>query len=126
MMRQYAESGQCRGRTLLAYFGEQADGRCGHCDNCAAAPAVAEAVAVPAQRSGKAVQAEAVAASASTVDADAEPRPFPVNSGVVHTEWGQGTVMAYERDRMVVLFEAVGYRTLSVPVVQQRKLLVPA
>jgi ATP-dependent DNA helicase RecQ len=52
-------------------------------------------------------------------------RPFPVSSEVRHTAWGTGTVMAYEQDRVVVLFEEVGYKTLSVPIVQKSKLLEP-
>jgi ATP-dependent DNA helicase RecQ len=52
-------------------------------------------------------------------------RPFPVSSEVRHTEWGTGTVMAYEQDRVVVLFAEVGYKTLSVPIVQRSKLLEP-
>jgi ATP-dependent DNA helicase RecQ len=34
----YCESTACRRQTLLAYFGEQHDGDCGHCDNCVAPP----------------------------------------------------------------------------------------
>jgi ATP-dependent DNA helicase RecQ len=94
MMRQYAETRDCRGRALLAYFGEQVSGACGHCDNCA----------VPVANHG-------------------QPQPFPVSSAVRHPEWGAGTVMGYERDRVVVLFHEVGYKTLSVPIVRQRGLL---
>ncbi|MBJ2121625.1 RecQ family zinc-binding domain-containing protein [Arthrobacter sp. MSA 4-2] len=35
MLRRYAESRGCRRQFLLAYFGEEFDGPCGHCDNCA-------------------------------------------------------------------------------------------
>ncbi|MBT8225507.1 MAG: ATP-dependent DNA helicase RecQ [Dactylosporangium sp.] len=99
MMRQYAESRHCRGRALLAYFGEQSDEDCGHCDNCAAAT-------------------EAVPTAVDNL------RPFPVTSAVRHAEWGPGTVLAYERDRVVVLFDEVGYKTLSVPIVRDGGLLV--
>jgi ATP-dependent DNA helicase RecQ len=34
----YCESTGCRRRTLLAYFGEQYSGACGHCDNCLQPP----------------------------------------------------------------------------------------
>ncbi|NUS61013.1 MAG: DNA helicase RecQ, partial [Lysobacter sp.] len=34
----YCESTACRRQTLLAYFGEDHDGDCGHCDNCIAPP----------------------------------------------------------------------------------------
>ena len=93
MMRGYAETLGCRGQALLAYFGEQVD-HCGHCDSCASG------ARVPTPR-----------------------RPFPVSSAVRHPEWGSGTVMAYERDRVLVLFDEVGYKTLSVPIARQRGLL---
>ncbi len=108
MMRQYAESGRCRGRALLAYFGEEVDHDCGHCDNCAAGTSSSlrtpEKTVTPAQRK-------------------VGDEPFPVSSAVRHSEWGAGTVMSYEHDRMVVLFEEVGYKTLSVPIVRKGKLL---
>jgi hypothetical protein len=37
---------------------------------------------------------------------------------------GSGMVMGYEEDRMTVLFDEVGYKTLSVPVVEENALLV--
>jgi ATP-dependent DNA helicase RecQ len=49
--------------------------------------------------------------------------PFAVHSTVRHAEWGSGMVMGYEEDRMTVLFDEVGYKTLSVPVVQENALL---
>ena len=38
-------------------------------------------------------------------------------------EWGKGMVMGYEEERMTVLFDDVGYKTLSVPVVKEHALL---
>ena len=52
--------------------------------------------------------------------------PFAVHSRVQHGEWGPGMVMGYEEDRMTVLFDEVGYKTLSVPVVLERELLTAA
>ena len=49
--------------------------------------------------------------------------PYPVHSRVSHTEWGAGTVLRYEGDQMTVLFDDVGYKTLSVPVVAEQNLL---
>jgi ATP-dependent DNA helicase RecQ len=98
MMRNFAETEQCRGRALLAYFGEHLEGTCGHCDNCT---------------DGSAAEELAAAADA----------PFPVHSEVRHAEWGKGMVLSYAGDQMTVLFEQVGYKTLSVPVVKQRGLL---
>ncbi|HWG97996.1 MAG TPA: ATP-dependent DNA helicase RecQ [Pilimelia sp.] len=96
MMRAYAETTRCRGQTLLAYFGEHLPRPCRHCDACA------EGANVPAR---------------------ADRGPFPVHSTVRHAEWGSGLVLGYEADKMTVLFDDVGYKTLSVPVVQEQGLL---
>jgi ATP-dependent DNA helicase RecQ len=98
MMRGLAETTGCRSQALLSYFGEHLARPCGHCDNCQAGSAKVE------RSSG----------------------PFPLLSAVRHASWGQGTVMRYEEDRMVVLFDEVGYKTLSVAVVQRQGLLAPA
>jgi ATP-dependent DNA helicase RecQ len=50
-------------------------------------------------------------------------QPFPVGGTVRHPAWGTGTVLGYEEDRMTVLFDSVGYKTLSVGVVRTRNLL---
>lgn len=99
MMRHLAETTSCRTRALLAYFGEHQRSSCGHCDNCLAGTAAPTAPA-----SG----------------------PYPVHSAVRHPEWGAGMVLSYDGDRMVVLFDDVGYKTLSVPVVREQGLLAPA
>ncbi|MEV6692428.1 RecQ family ATP-dependent DNA helicase [Micromonospora sp. NPDC051196] len=96
MMRAFAETSACRGQTLLAYFGEQMTAICGHCDNCHAGTSVADDGAVG---------------------------PFPVHSQVRHPEWGAGLVLSYEEGRMTVLFDEVGYKTLSVSVVSEQGLL---
>ncbi|SCG70749.1 RecQ family ATP-dependent DNA helicase [Micromonospora humi] len=96
MMRAFAETTGCRGQVLLAYFGEQMNEVCGHCDNCHAGTSVANDGAVG---------------------------PFPVHSQVRHGEWGSGLVLNYEDDRMTVLFDEVGYKTLSVRVVSEQGLL---
>ena len=115
MMLQYAERGTCRGRALLAYFGEQMSGGCGHCDNCEVG------TADKAERR-RVVRTPRRAAALAPAAGDTH-RPFPVSSTVRHREWGAGMVMGYERDRVVVLFEDVGYKTLSVPVVARHGLL---
>jgi ATP-dependent DNA helicase RecQ len=98
MMRGFAETRACRTQTLLAYFGEDMPKPCGHCDNCADG-------------------------TAGEVDTETIDEPFPVHSQVRHGEWGPGMVMGYEEDRMTVLFDEVGYKTLSVPVVRENALL---
>jgi ATP-dependent DNA helicase RecQ len=97
MMRAFAETRGCRGQTLLAYFGEHMSNVCGHCDSCHAGNSTAD---------------------------DGASGPFPVHSTVRHTEWGSGLVLSHEEDRMTVLFDGVGYKTLAVPVVEEHGLLV--
>ena len=97
MMRAYAETSGCRRQFLLAYFGETMDEPCGHCDTCEAGTAEQQA--------------------------DADDSPFALQSRVNHATWGTGVVMRYEGDRIVVLFEEVGYRTLSLEAVHARGLL---
>ncbi|HEV8569961.1 MAG TPA: RecQ family ATP-dependent DNA helicase [Actinoplanes sp.] len=95
MMRSFAQTRGCRSQVLLAYFGEKLKDRCGHCDNCV----------------------EGVESTVTTHE------PFPVHGKVRHAEWGAGMVMGYEHERMTVLFDEVGYKTLSVPVVVEQGLL---
>lgn len=96
MMRGFAETTGCRRQFLLGYFGEQTDGPCGRCDTC-------EAGTAQRQRGEQGQQADDSA--------------YPVNSTVRHTEWGDGVVMSVEDDRLTVLFEEVGYKTLGLAAV---------
>ena len=95
-LRGYAEVRDCRREYLLNYFGEEFDAPCGYCVNCEAGFVVEE---------------------------DEGSEPFPVNSRVVHAKWGEGLVQRYEGDKMVVLFDEVGYKTLGVDLVVERGLL---
>ena len=46
-----------------------------------------------------------------------------VLAAVHHADWGRGEVMTVEDDRLTVLFEAAGYRTLSLELVTDGGLL---
>lgn len=48
---------------------------------------------------------------------------FRVPGAVRHRDWGRGVVMAVETDRLTVLFDEVGYRTLSLPAVREHDVL---
>ena len=86
MMRAYAETRRCRAEFLMGYFGEQRDDRCGTCDNC---------------RDG-------VAPEPGHGDTS-----YAVQERVRHDDFGEGVVTDIEDDRLTVLFDEVGYRTLA-------------
>jgi ATP-dependent DNA helicase RecQ len=97
MVRTYADSTDCRRRIVLELLGESHPERCGHCDNCDRGESV-----------------------------DSTDRPYAVGQQVRHPEWGLGTVQTYEEgDRVVVLFETAGYKTLALDVVAEHHLLRP-
>ncbi|AWS43258.1 ATP-dependent DNA helicase RecQ [Streptosporangium sp. 'caverna'] len=96
MMRGYAETTGCRRRFLLEYFGEPHERVCGACDTCRAG--------VP------------------TPDEEVD-GPFAMHARVRHEAWGRGMVMSRESDRITVLFDEVGYKTLSLEAVEREDLL---
>ncbi|MFD7795058.1 RecQ family ATP-dependent DNA helicase [Streptomyces sp. NPDC059759] len=121
MMRAYAETNGCRRRHMLGYFGETlAEGDCAGCDTCARTQELKETpVRTGDILSGTGpdpLEPEAT----GTADSD-----FPPGMKVGHSTWGEGQVMSEEGNRITVLFESVGYRTLSLPAVQARGLLTP-
>ncbi|MFJ9895907.1 RecQ family ATP-dependent DNA helicase [Streptomyces sp. NPDC091280] len=146
MMRGYAETTGCRRRFLLGYFGDSALVPCGACDSCAGP--VAKPVSGPGrERSEPAGQHEStvrrrrwgrwsragarVGASAGAVRAAETATPPAVGEHaylpgvrVRHGRWGQGEVLSQGDGKITVLFETVGYRTLSLAVVTDKQLLV--
>jgi ATP-dependent DNA helicase RecQ len=95
MIQAYAEHDGCRRHFILSYFGEEFEPPCGNCDNC----------------------------DAGLVTADDSDEPFAVGERVRHEKWGGGVVQRYEADSIVLLFDAVGYKTLGLDLVVERGLL---
>ena len=98
MMRGYAETTGCRRQFLLGYFGEERPEPCGNCDSCLAGTAQEQ---------------------------PGDEGPFRRNDAVEHPEWGRGLVMSVEQDRLTVLFDENGYKTLGLAAVQEHDLLTP-
>lgn len=97
MMRGYAETIGCRRQFLLGYFGEELPGDCGNCDNCQSRSS---------DEPHNAVETE-----------------FPINARVQHRSWGTGVVVRPESDRVTVLFDEVGYKTLAMAALRDEPLL---
>ncbi|MFF4897966.1 RecQ family ATP-dependent DNA helicase [Streptomyces sp. NPDC001068] len=143
MMRGYAETADCRRRFLLGYFGESVPVPCGACDNCAA-PTAGPVNGLRRERSGNGPRpyrtaprqrwwnragARTSAAVPASRTAETAARPAPADHGylpgvrVCHDQWGQGEVMSEGDGKVTILFESVGYRTLSLAVVTDKRLL---
>ena len=110
MMRSYAETRSCRRRFILTYFGEPAADECFSCDRCIA----------NAARAGGADLLDDLDGASGDV------HPFPEQSRVRHATWGDGLVIRHDDDSIVVLFDDVGYKTLSLTLVVEKGLLTAA
>lgn len=93
MMSGYAEMSACRREYVLSYFGEAFEGPCGCCDNCESAGEAEE-------------------------DSINYHEPFPIGGSIIHTQFGIGQVMRYEKEKVNVLFETVGYKTFVTEMIE--------
>lgn len=143
MMRGYAETTDCRRRFLLGYFGESVPVPCGACGNCTGpvaepANALRRARSEDAGRPYKAAtrqrrwtragaraggSADAVRPVETVARPAADDHPYQPGVLVRHDRWGQGEVMSEGDGKITILFESVGYRTLSLAVVTDKQLL---
>ncbi|MCL3818259.1 RecQ family ATP-dependent DNA helicase [Aeromicrobium wangtongii] len=95
LVQRYAETDDCRRRLVLELLGEAHPDPCGRCDSCDAGTSTS-----------------------------ASRRPFPLGAEVRHASFGNGRIAQYDGDRVVVLFEQEGYRTLDLDLVESDGLLV--
>jgi ATP-dependent DNA helicase RecQ len=103
MMRGYAETDSCRRRYILTYFGDTYERQhCDACDNDILHPP---------------------ALAPDSAEATARDQPFAPQAHVAHAAFGPGTVQRVDGDTLTVLFDAVGYKTLSTALVQEQGLL---
>lgn len=101
-MIDYAQTGQCRWREILAYFGETDFDRCGSCDNCLNPPEV-ESLPEPGARQ----DFDTVATSKGPNDH----RGFEKGDCVRVRRYGIGEVQFATADQAVVLFPDGSVRT---------------
>ncbi|WP_329352846.1 RecQ family ATP-dependent DNA helicase [Streptomyces sp. NBC_01261] len=144
MMRGYAETTDCRRRFLLGYFGDSVPVPCGACDNCTG-PVTEPASGPRRERSGDGgrpdksaarqrrwlragarsdTTAGAVRAAETVAQAETDDHAYLPGVSVSHDQWGRGEVMSEGDGKITILFESVGYRTLSLAVVTDKQLLV--
>lgn len=144
MMRGYSETTDCRRRFLLGYFGDSAPVPCGACDNCTGS-VTKPARGLGRDRSGDAgrphktaarrrrwtqigARTDASAGAVRTAETVAHPTAdnptYLPGVRVSHDQWGKGEVMSEGDGKITILFESVGYRTLSLAVVTDKQLLV--
>jgi ATP-dependent DNA helicase RecQ len=102
MMKAYAETTACRRHFLLDYFGEESDTICDNCDNCKTGLARRRLDESKGEETG---------------------RPFAVGAKVVHRKFGPGVVRRYEGNKVVILFDTAGYKSLVTEVVVGRGIL---
>jgi ATP-dependent DNA helicase RecQ len=113
MVRALAEARGCRWRFVLTYLGQTDAADCGNCDRCLGRSADADSTG-----SGATDRGDGRGNGTSS--------GFRPGMPVTHREWGPGDVVDTEGDTVTVLFESHGYRTLSLELVLDRGLLVPA
>jgi len=98
MMRGYAETRDCRRQFLLSYFAETMPELCGNCDRC-----------------------DEIATAGTEVSGAAG--EWAVDTPVTHRQWGRGVVMSVDHDRITVLFDDYGYRTLALEAIAESRVL---
>jgi ATP-dependent DNA helicase RecQ len=98
LIKEYAETEECRRKFVLNYFGEEYAGLCGACDNC---------------KSGLADRALT----------RSRENPIEAKARVRHKKYGEGQILRYEGDKVVVLFDKEGQKELVTKFVLENGLM---
>ena len=105
----YAQTGFCRWKVLLEYFGEPVHwDRCGKCDNCQRPPDAA--LPTPALRHRQ---------PRPVLTCNPEVRPFSPGAAVRVSRYGEGRVVATWGDKVTILFPSSQTRTFLAAYVQE-------
>jgi ATP-dependent DNA helicase RecQ len=126
MILGYAELQVCRRQYLLNYLGEEFTPPCDACDNCLSGRTAAVLAAAVAQLDTAPVNGGTGGPRLAPLDGGPiapDGDGFTLDDAVRHTRWGSGRVVRVEPDRLVVLFDDVGYKTLATTAVVEQGLL---
>ncbi len=105
----YAQTGFCRWKVMLEYFGEEAEqDRCGNCDNCLHPPE--KSLSVPAQRSDAFPHELSQSATAPL---------FVEGENVIVPKYGSGQVLSTENEQVRIVFPDSQVRTFLAPYVRK-------
>lgn len=102
----YAQSGFCRWRVLMTYFGDEAFDRCHGCDNCLAPP-LPEIEALQEETPAESVQAES----------GQEAESIQIGMRVTVPKYDEGEVVALAGDQVTIMFTDKEARTFLRPYV---------
>lgn len=114
-MRAYAELLTCRREYLLEHFGEERQEACGNCDICVDG--------TPTLRVAPVAETPRKNGTNPKLKGPERLGPFTVKDRVVHKEWGKGLVEGFEGEKVVVLFDDIGRKTLALSAVLDHHLL---
>ncbi|CAB3795401.1 RecQ family ATP-dependent DNA helicase [Paraburkholderia fynbosensis] len=96
-MIDYAQSGQCRWRVILAYYGDTPSmRRCGVCDNCLSPPQIA-----PVERS---ITVGDASIDAEVANGASKPQPWSPGDAVRVPRFGSGEVALVSGEQVAIVF----------------------
>lgn len=119
-MMHYAESLECRKQILRQYFGEEAGGPCGSCDNCLRP---AEQL-TPAAGKVEVLRVDTGIGPVYTTAPETLPKPameagFTIGDPIRHRSFGSGRVLDFHGDTVLVRFDKGGSKRVKASFIQK-------